>query len=644
MNSELYHTNLAALRRVLPGATITAIEEAGRSPLAVVAEPGGQDINLDLGASALYSGGAAAYAAGQVARFRTDPKRLFFEPPRIGSRWVKGEGDVYQALIDRFGPLPAPSDGATDVAVGAMVSLGVGLGLHLPLLQSAFRYRDLVLIEPYPHFVDASLRVLDWTALLSALSAEGGTLHLFTGDDPAALAAKGFEALRKGGFARLDGSYIFTHYNSPTLDRTRDLFAQQVPTLGSSLGFVEDECIMIRNAVTNIAGAKGVLAAAQQTPRTDMPTLVIGTGPSLDGAIEDIRRLRQDAVLISGGTALSALLEQDITPDLHCEVENDPETFDGLAMVAERHDLSRIPLLCTATIDPRIPGLFGDVLFYFQDRVTSSVLFEGEFGRWRHAAPTVTNLASRAGAWLGSRQIYFFGLDLGSKSPDKHHSDASYYNWTDDEYLRGGTGMDRFEIPLPGNFGGTAYTNLALLFTRAFFNAFAPAHPEVSLFNCSDGVRIENTTPTRPEELHLPAGSGTGADVIAATVAGCAPKADLLAETPDILASYETALKEWIAAADAALASTDRLDQAMAALDPLLDQSRPGTPAERAACACYSGTVLLVLQYAFAHHRRLPPDRRPDFDQAVLAALQSHVGLMAAMTGEEFAALRTNVL
>ena len=644
MNAELYHTNLAALRRVLPGATISAIEEAGRSPLGIVAEQGASDINLDLGASTLYGGGAAAYAGSQVARFRADPNRLSFDPPRIGSRWVKGEGDVYQSLIDRFGPLPDPADGNTDVPVGALVSLGVGLGLHLPLLQGSFRYRDLILVEPYAHFLEASLRVLDWTKVLDGLAEAGGALHLFTGDDPAALAAQAFEALRKGAFARLDGSYVFTHYNSPTLDRTRDLFAQQVPTLGSSLGFVEDECVMIRNAVTNLAGPKGSIAKAEQTPRTDLPTLVVGTGPSLDDAIEEIRRLRKDAVLISGGTALSALLEQGIAPDLHCEVENDPETYDGLFMVAERHDLSSIPLLCTATIDPRIPGLFGDVLFYFQDRVTSSVLFEGDFGRWRHAAPTVTNLALRAGAWLGSGRIYFFGLDLGSKSPDKHHSDASYYNWTDDEYLRSGTGMDRFEIPLPGNFGGTAYTNLALLFTTAFFNAFAAAHRDISLINCSDGVRIENTTPTRPGAVKLPAAPISGAEVIAGAVADCTPINAIVAQMPDTVAVYERSLDRWMTEARNALASSTGLDAALSSLGPLLDQSRPGTPADRAACACYSGTMLLILQYAFAHHRRLPAAARADFDQAALATLSAHLDIMAAMTERTLTELRASVL
>ncbi len=644
MNAELYHTNLAALRRVLPGATISAIEEAGRAPLGIIAEPDVSDINLDLGGSVLYGGGAATYASGQVARFRAAPNRLSFDAPRIGSRWVKGEGDVYQSLIDRFGPLPDAADGETDVPVGALVSLGVGLGLHLPLLQGSFHYRDLILVEPYAHFIDASLRVLDWTKLLTGLSETGGSLHLLIGDDPAALSAKTFEALRKNAFARLDGSYIFTHYNSPILDRTRDLFAQQVPTLGSSLGFVEDECIMIRNAVTNLAGPKGSIASATQPPRTGMPTLVVGTGPSLDDAIGDIRRLRRDAILISGGTALSALLEQGIVPDLHCEVENDPETFDGLAMVAARHDLSNIPLLSAVTIDPRIPGLFGDVLFYFQDRVTSSVLFEGDYGRWRHAAPTVTNLALRAGAWLGSGQIYFFGLDLGSKSPDKHHSDASYYNWTDDEYLRSGTGMDRFEIPLPGNFGGTAYTNLALLFTRAFFNAFAAAHREVALINCSDGVRIENTTPARPGEVQLPAAAASGAGIIAETIAESAPRTALQAEMPAAVSTYERALERWMADARGALASAAGLDAAISSLAPLLDQSRPGAAEDRAACACYSGTLLLILQYAFAHHRRLPPAERPAFDSAVLKALTAHLEVMAAMTERTLSGLRANVL
>ena len=639
MSDTLYHKNLTALLRMVPQETVGAVTDAAASALNIVAEAGSSDINLDLGGTTLYAGGAAAFAAGQTARFCAAPKRLHFEAPRLDSNWVKSEGRFYSKLAGRAGPLPPPADSLNDVPVGALVSFGVGLGLHLPLLQRQLRFRDLVLIEPYPHFLQASLRVVDWDALIRDTENAGGTLYLFTGGDPAALALKAHEALRSHSFARLDGTYVLTHYNSPVCDKARDMFAEQVPTLASSLGFVDDECRMVRNAVANLRADRGKIVSEPYRDAGAPPAIVVGSGPSLDASIDTLKRLRTDALLISGGTALSALLDAGLTPDLHCEVENVEGLYDGLAMVKERHDLSAIPILCAATVDPRIPGLFGEKLFYFQDRVTTTILFEGHYGRWRHATPTVTNLALRAGVWLGAQDVYLFGVDLGSVDTEKHHSSHSYYAWTEDEYWSSGAGMDRFDIPLEGNFAKTVYTNMALLFTRAFFNAFAASHPQTRIHNCSDGARIENTVPTPPGDVRLPASSGAVSAVVAAVISEADETAAAAIAATPVLQAYRDALRDWMDAARSALSAAESVSAAIDRLHPLVDQTRGGTAAERAARGCFSGTMLLLLQYAFAHSRRLQPDDRAAFDTLAIDEMLAHTDVMQALIEDELAML-----
>ncbi|WP_348695650.1 ABC transporter permease, partial [Stutzerimonas balearica] len=100
-------------------------------------------------------------------------------------------------------------------------------------------------------------------------------------------------------------------------------------------------------------------------------------------------RLVWIALLISGGTALSALLGYGLKPDLHCEVENVEDIHTVIAGVAERYDISDIPLLCPVTVDPRIPSFFRRVAGFFREGLTPTLLFGGDVGPWNHAGPTV---------------------------------------------------------------------------------------------------------------------------------------------------------------------------------------------------------------------------------------------------------------
>ena len=265
MSEELYHRNIDALRRHLPPDMMSKIDRPVSFP-ALVAEENGGDINIDLGHTRLYSGGAAAYAAGQVARFMAKPARLYVDPPALDSDWIKGEKPFYEALIDRFGPLPDPEEGDPGVVPGALISFGVGLGMHLPLLLNTVAVRDVFLAEQFPEFISLSLRVTDWAGLVEKLEAHGGRLHLYLETSPIVLAARVFEGLRQYCALTMDGSYGLRHYASPVLDEAHRQFSEMLPTIGSSRGFVEDECLMLRNAIGVIGQPETKIAAPRDRP------------------------------------------------------------------------------------------------------------------------------------------------------------------------------------------------------------------------------------------------------------------------------------------------------------------------------------------------------------------------------------------
>ncbi|MFX7804448.1 hypothetical protein ABTK17_19335, partial [Acinetobacter baumannii] len=89
---------------------------------------------------------------------------------------------------------------------------------------------------------------------------------------------------------------------------------------------------------------------------------------------------------------------------------------------------------------------------------------------------------------LGFRQVYFLGIDLGSRRKDVHHAKDAVYNkeWTK-TYTRL---IEPMKIELPANFGGKAFTNSILLWARGMLQNLIRGYPDRQFFNCSDGIKI----------------------------------------------------------------------------------------------------------------------------------------------------------
>ncbi len=101
------------------------------------------------------------------------------------------------------------------------------------------------------------------------------------------------------------------------------------------------------------------------------------------------------------------------------------------------------------------------------------------------------------------RQIYLFGVDLGSRDADKHHSHDAIYYRADDWGKSYTSHQERMTIEMPANFGGKAYTNSTLHWTRMMMAAGLEHFSFAKVFNCSDGVQIPGTLPKLPRTLKI---------------------------------------------------------------------------------------------------------------------------------------------
>jgi hypothetical protein len=628
---DLFERNMDVLKQYYPGlhAQMAAIKE----PTArVVGDLETDDINIDLGHTLLYPGNAKTHAERQLAEFRASPHRFFMNPPThyLGPQRPYHHDHVSAALYDftkgqgLSGISNLPSDDG-----GFLIVYGIGLGFHLPALFEELDVRHIILAEEFPELLYHSLHVVDWATMLERAMERGQSVQFFFGHDPQLLAERIHWSMRGRGFGLLDGSYVFRHYASMVLDKAYGEFREKLPLLPISIGFVEDEWVMLRHCGTNIL--KNDFRLLDDSPRLEknLPAFVVGSGPSLDQSIEAIKRLQGQAVIFSCGTGILPLLRNGIRPDFHCELENGHSSYDHLKRASDQFGFKGITLIASTTVWPEMPDLFDRRVFYFRDSVCSTGLWAPDRIGLYGTAPTCTNLAIRAALLLCFRQLYLFGVDLGSRDSEKHHSrDAIYYRADD---WQKGYSQDAMQIEMPANFGGKAYTNSTLHWTRMMMAQGIEMFSFAKIYNCSDGVQIPGTLPKLPRTLKLDAPLHRKPLLLQRLEAELIEKRAGEMIPADNLQSIGAAFRDWY---DELLAIIgDARATGMPYMDfyekcaPLLAERGPKTY-QAALRSVHVGFMMICFQVGYFFYRRVDADLRVGLMAAFLDAIQARIEII----------------
>ncbi|RVU33705.1 DUF115 domain-containing protein [Hwanghaeella grinnelliae] len=588
-----------------------------QSDLELVKEDASGLLNIKVGDRFLYPTGAEPFAARQVAEYVEKPQRLSLRPspPAPGSALISDH--AVASLHNRFGSKLVTTQRDPDLIAGYLTIFGLGLGLQISPLLERLNVRNLVIADGTPAFLTLSMQAIEWADIIATVSERGGRVTFIFDGDPVALSNKVYEAMRGPDRGLLDGSYIYGHYRLPVLERALALFMESLPVIGDSDGFFEDECLMLRNAAANIADKNVPVLAPGVAAAQPFPAIVVGSGPSIDGEIENLRRLRDRCLLISGGTGLGVLLEAGLKPDFHCEIENVPDILTVNQTAAAKHDLAGIRLVAASTVDPLLPPLFEETIFVLRENLSPTRLFGNPDLVLPMAGPTVTHLACRAAMAMGCRDIYLFGVDLGSVEAERHHSGASIYNLSDDPYWRGGAAMEKLTIPATGNFREQVFTSREFAFARLYFSTLASLNPDFRIYNCSDGVRIEGA-PAQP-------GSALSLAPVTVDVAALIDGLPILSVPHDRVDRAMQGLGDAMSALAPKIAGiAGRTTVDMLAVNDGLKSvlvNSDGDTAEPTATFMMAGTLQMVLQTGNSLYGRVSPGRRADVAAETAKAL-----------------------
>lgn len=380
-----------------------------------------------------------------------------------------------------------------------LILLGVH---HQQLIQRMLdqtRCMSVIFIEPDPTAFAWSIDHVDWPALIADVQARGGTFDFVFDPDPKTISATIWRTMRFVNPASTDGA-TFTALGHPGL--ARDLMERLGSDLAlsyTSLGFFYDESLMIRNTHQNLTRDDARIFQRRHESDPGCPVFVVASGPSLDDSIDTIKEHADSAVIVSCGSALRPLLVNGITPDFQIETEN-AEVSPLTRQMADEHDLSKVTLVASTTIDPDVLPSFRDVIFYFRSSLSPYPLFAPS-----HASslfmpdPTVGNAGLSLALELGFSDVFLFGMDCGSRDPEKHHSGDAFHYSAD-----AGDVDIHYDMQVEANFGGRTWTDHGLFMSIVnlveLLKIFGDGR---RIRNCSDGAKIEGATPLKPADLDL---------------------------------------------------------------------------------------------------------------------------------------------
>jgi len=468
-------------------------------------------INYQLGNKPVYAENPTAFVQRQYDHFCASPSIMTIN---FAKSKIHNQELIHQPIInewlDAFEPLNGTQKIGTDVPIGFMLVMGVGLGYHIERISQELDVKYLCIFDPHLDSMYASLHTIEWTPILEKYCATERQLYMYLDIAPE-VAMTDLRLLReKIGVHNFMNTFIYPHFKSTQTQAFINLYYKNFQ-LQLALGFFDDERISFAHTIHSINAGYAFFNHGSDIAQLP-PVLLIGNGPSLDDHIEFIRLHQEETIVISCGTALSSLAKIGIKPDFHVEMERSSITPYYIKAGTSDEYRRGIPLLGLNTAAPNMTELFDEVCLAIKPNDAGNYVIDNTFQNHGLRAlaqcnPTVTNAGLSFALSMGFTDILLIGVDLGQKSKDAHHSSLSIYHELEKRSkgkVNAGT-LTLEQKTIPGNFGGEVYASSLLSLSRNGMEVLLrlpnPVGREANVYNLNDGALIDGAKPARYSDL-----------------------------------------------------------------------------------------------------------------------------------------------
>lgn len=519
----LHERNLAYWQEKTPALVKMFAGRESKPELCGIAWMEDGEINVRVGDHWQYEPNARAYAQKQVEKFQLSPSRVVFAKPNTTDAEprdrvdeIPGENHITRKFDNkaddyhfaRFAAAANQAFGAAGLEISEKISrkqpcylviYGIGLGYHIRPLIEHYQPEVVVLIDSTVDSVWRSTFTFDWREINDYCSERDIRVKLIIDGDARPIVQRLGGIIHGEGLLGLDGVVSLLHQNDPVLKVAfNDFQSPKTANLASFIGFITDEYNMMKNSFRNLRqGNKRMLK--QTHVKTKLPVVILGSGPSLEDNIEELKRIRDKVLLISSGSNLKVLFKHGLHSDFHCNLERSQSIFvrhQELEQEGYADEMKKIYAVMTSTIWPGIDNYFKDTVYFLRPALSPVGVFCEHVDQiLQNEGPQVTNTAFAFAKRIGARQIYLLGVDLGSSDPKRPRAGEAWEGQRP-RYLT---------MPVRGNFGKTVFTDMALTQQRETLQEQIAKinKADGQVYNLGHGARIEGALAKRIEEVEL---------------------------------------------------------------------------------------------------------------------------------------------
>ncbi|MDP2597875.1 motility associated factor glycosyltransferase family protein [Alteromonas stellipolaris] len=509
LNHEKKKNNLAALSNYFPDLYNEFSNYKPRIWMPI-ANPAGET-NL------CYETTGALFYTQSPSQEGKDSFTLFEQHPNkdgliLGYRGIKLRNYLHYRLVSECESQMKGLDevkGTLPQNVRSLIFFGLGAGYSLNELISSHSVDKLFICEPNRDFFYASLFTVNWDEILQCFDEGDKRLYLNVGDDGTNLTDDLLVQFQSVGPYVLANTYFYQGYYNERLVAAISQMREQLQVIIAMGDYFDNAKYGL--AHTRIAIERDIpflLNSASSQISTDLkevPIFIVGNGPSLDNLLDVLKSERDNVVIISCGTALQSLHRNGITPDFHAEIEMNRATHDWATRIQDNEYLKKIRLISCNGVHPDTMRLYGSTLLAFKQGEASTVACaelhnQKEFAHLNHAYPTVSNFVIDLTTTLGFQQIYLFGIDLGFKDPNYHHSKMSGYYQENGKELYDYSDRNNTSILVPGNLRPWVNSKFEFKVSKAVIEQTLNS-ANASVYNLSDGAKINGAIGLKSDDV-----------------------------------------------------------------------------------------------------------------------------------------------
>ncbi|MBB6632582.1 motility associated factor glycosyltransferase family protein [Cohnella thailandensis] len=345
----------------------------------------------------------------------SDKYRAFLSEDGLTNIEIKLDSDVNDFLYD---PQHTGMETASWLqAIASSISehehvllYGLGMGHHLQLLLTYFPSKWFYLYEPDAELFRISLATENMAdilchpnlkALSVGLTAEAKRQLIY----PICTHAQGACA------------FLYIPYYARTNEEEISTLREEFPTFVSEFKvnystrnrYKEQ---WLQNRLNHLAtNLSSVPLRVLKDRFMGVPAVIVGSGPSLTEAVEGIKTLHDQCLIIAAGTSIQPLLHHGIKP--HIVV-----MADGGAIVEKVFTDSEsrtVPMLYSPTTNYRVTDVMrGGLIHYYDtsDLVSKHYMEISEEDPVLRSSASVTGLAIQAAVYMGCQEVVFAGQDF----------------------------------------------------------------------------------------------------------------------------------------------------------------------------------------------------------------------------------------